>query len=643
MVYNTDFLVAALIFLLIILYHFVKNRALDLENNRMFLWLVVTGIAAIVFDVICANLVSWRKPELVGLFWLCYTVQYTLQILVPHMLLCYVRSFLPPTAEHKRIRLGLNAFLAVLILMIFWNRWCGIFFGVEDTGDFYRGPVYGFAYVVTSGYMIAVAASSVIHVKELNRKRATAIWGLLLLAVVMYICQIYNPRVLLNGFGVALGITILFFTLNNPYYYTDSLTSAFDIRYFRERCRSSIERHRNFHILSVEMSQMKRINLVLGADIGSSLLTETAQILRSTSKQNLVFRISGKRFLVMAPSLSHYELLRKQVLKAFSEPIKIQNELVNTPVKICGIRNAQQMGSSNAILAYIDYLTAKLPGAAETCIIESDDETQKGFHYNQEVERYLDVALQNDLFEVVYQPVYSLSERKYVSIEVLSRLHHPGLGKIPPDVFITIAEKNDQIARIGLLQMRKVCAFVKKHPELMTVLNTVKVNLSPAELMKPGHAEELISIIREFALPTDFFQFEITETVATEYNETMGKVTDKFIQSGIGLCMDDFGSGYANLNTVLKLPFNVIKLDRSLLFDICKDHRTASLYESIVYSLRNMGFHIVSEGVETAQELSMVSGWGVDMIQGYYFARPMSGQEMLQEVMHGCPKQIECG
>ena len=638
MVYNIDFLVAAFLFLVVILYYFVKDRALDLENNRLFLWLVVVGMGDIVLNIVSTVLITIQRPEILELTWTCLTGLFIMQILAPHVLLTYVRSYLPQTKEHRRIQFGMNVLLAVTCLLILWNRWCGIFFKVDLDGVYSRGPLYILVDVIAAAYLVNMALCSIVHRKELKKFRAQALQELLVLAVVTRVLDYVFPHVLLTGFGIALAITIMFFTLNNPYYYTDNLTNTFDVRYFREQCKNSIAHHKSFHILSVELSQIKRINLVMGAEVGTSLLIDTANMLRNSGRQYQVFRVSGKRFLVMTHNITNYMYLKNRVENYFSEPVEVQGREVKVPVKIAGIHNAQQMGSSSAILAYLDYLMTRIPTTAETGILESDEDTLKGFRYNQQVESYLEIALRDDLFELAYQPVYSLGKNQYVSVEVLSRLRHPVLGMISPDVFITIAEKNDQIDKIALLQLKKVCRFIKQNPQLMDAVQNMKLNLSPAELMKPGHAEELIGIIEEYGIPTDFFQFEITETAATEYNGSMEEVTQKFTDAGIGLCMDDFGSGYANLNTVTKLPFQVIKLDRSMLFDICQDTRTASLYQSIVYSLLNMGFHIVSEGIETAQELSMVSGWGVDMIQGYYFSRPLPAGEMLCTVVEAAER-----
>ena len=152
--------------------------------------------------------------------------------------------------------------------------------------------------------------------------------------------------------------------------------------------------------------------------------------------------------------------------------------------------------------------------------------------------------------------------------------------------------------------------------------------------MTKGHYERLIETIREHELPCSWFQFEITETVATEYSSSLYEIGRKITEAGIGLCLDDFGSGFANLNTVLKLPFSSIKLDRSLLVGIEEDSKSSLFYKNIVSVLQNMGYSVIAEGVETRSEMELLAGWGVDMIQGYYFSKPVGEKEILDIVLN---------
>lgn len=190
---------------------------------------------------------------------------------------------------------------------------------------------------------------------------------------------------------------------------------------------------------------------------------------------------------------------------------------------------------------------------------------------------------------------------------------------IPPDVFIGIAEKQGLISAVGVLQLCKVCRFIKDHEYIMQKIRNVKFNLSPSELMKPGYSHVLIGIIQEYGLDPEYFQFEITETVATEYSESFCTSIDDFAEVGIHMCLDDFGSGYANLNAVLRIPFSAVKMDRSLLTGISSDPQAAAFYRSIVMIMQHMGYKVIAEGAETEAEVKLLEKWGVDMLEVYRY------------------------
>lgn len=312
-----------------------------------------------------------------------------------------------------------------------------------------------------------------------------------------------------------------------------------------------------------------------------------------------------------------------------------------TPVILCGVVNAEKLGTSGLVLDYAEYLESLVSQSGETQVIQNDRKTMDSFHYNKQVEQFLHRAIEEDLFEVYYQPVYSLHRQRYVTLEALSRLRHPELGWISPDIFIRLAEKNHLITQITELQLRRVCRFLRENPALRASIANVKINLSPLDLIHSESGSHLVRILGEYGLPCSCFQFEITETVATEYSASLTRVAESLQAAGIGLCLDDFGSGYANLNTVMQLPFSVIKLDRSLLFHICTDKNAALFYQSIVSAFCRLGYRIVAEGVETQEEMELLRSWNVDMIQGYYFSRPLPPDDLLRLLTGSAEMQAE--
>ena len=291
--------------------------------------------------------------------------------------------------------------------------------------------------------------------------------------------------------------------------------------------------------------------------------------------------------------------------------------------------NLIQLCGKRIILNRLQHIIQRTDRVALNRIHDTQQQRDR-FRYEQTIQRYLNRAIEQDLFEVWYQPIWSVSEQKFVGLEALSRLYHPKLGWINPELFIRLAVKNGQIFTLMPQQLHKVCRFLQEHPTELNDIRDVKINLSPAELTKKGYCAQLIDIIRSYGLSPEKFQFEVTETDATEYTREVERCIQVLQQAGIRLCLDDFGSGYANLSRILRLPFQVIKMDRSLLQGICENKNSAAIYHSVVDTLRNIGYQIISEGVETAQEADLLAQWNVDMIQGYYYAKPQPENKVLR-------------
>ena len=631
LMYNIGFLLAGLVFLLLILGHFLFQRQLDLGYTRSFLLFLVTGIANILMDLLCTVLISLDRPALAELTEGCLTLLYLLQVLVPYTMFYHVVVLLgepaPRFARRAWCMAGPPALMGLLILL---NHWTGYLFQLDGDGSYSRGVLYPVMYLFAGAYILVILALIIRYRARLGRQKVVALGEVLFFGSICTIIQAIHHDFLVAGFGIALGISVLFFTLNNPYFYIDGLTGVYDIRYFHRRADSLFRHQTKFHLLAVDLRQLRQVNLAHGVDQGNRLLEQVARELMGPHRQNLVFRVSGKRFLVIVPSAAAYEALRERLRRFFSSPLVLQGEAVSPAAALVGILEANVLGDGDTLLAYVGYLISLAPESPGTVMVQSDEKALRGFRYLQEIRGFLKTALEQDLFQVYYQPVYSISRGSYVSLEALSRLHHPALGPVSPDVFIPLAEKHGQIAAIGLLQMRRICAFLTDHPELRRTVQNVKINLSPAELTESGHVSRLLELIYRSGLPPALFQFEITETAATEYSETVHRIAGELSLAGVGLCMDDFGSGFANLNTVLKFPFSVVKLDKSLLDGICTKPRNASFYQSIVAALENLGFSIIAEGVETKGELDLVSRWGVDLIQGFYFSRPLSEDALLE-------------
>lgn len=628
--FNLDFLFAGLTLLFLILYHFKAQKRLDSISSHIFYYFIITAFADVSFDILCTLLVTSQNAALASLTRISLTIFYILQLSMPLSLIIYAQTLRKTSMEKIKKELAICFVIPALILVvIIANWWSGLLFSVDSNGIYRTGPLYMLMYCYALLYAGVLAFLTIIHRKDLSKENVAVLWEFLLIEAGCVTVQALYGEYLMTGFGISVGITVLFLTIGNPNTYVDHMTGAFDKRYFDKWFSEQQSKKKTIHVVAVNLMRLKQVNRVFGDDIGDQLLIEITQALQELSPYVRVFRISGNSFFLVMQTLTDYEQTRDKVLNYFQRNFEVKGRSMPFPVTVCGVIHGERL-PENTSIAYVDYMTSLVKESKETVLIQSDDKILNGFLYEQEIDLFLSEAVEKDLFDVYYQPVYSLESGRYTTLEALSRLWHPTLGYVPPDVFITRAEKNGHILQIALLQFRRICSFIKENEQIMEQIQNVKFNLSPVEILDYGHIQALIAVIREYNLPFSYFQFEITETVATEYSARLYDVLDQLLDTGVSLCLDDFGSGYANLNTVLKLPFSCIKMDRSLLRGLNEDSQVAFFYRSLVSMLHEMNYQIVSEGVETKEEEEMLRAWGVDMIQGYYFSRPLSSHDIVK-------------
>ena len=631
MVYNMDFLIAAMVILLLILWDFLGQKRADDLNNQIFLFFAVLGILDVAAELLSNYYISSGGGDFGLAAMLTTTVFYLFQALLPFTLICYIVTLHDNKmiSAKKMLLPALPTFF--LIGLVLLNPFTGKLFYFDLTEGYVEGSWYKLMYYSALGHMAAAFILIILWSRRMGYRKTMVLLEILVISGSGVVIQFLDHSLLMTGFGLSLGILALFITINNPNVNTDSLTGVYNHLYLTRKCKELIATGKSFHVITVYLYQLKHINKIIGIQGGDRSLQLTANMLSELCGKK-AYRITGKRFLVVAGSMKEYEYFLTKLEQMFGAEtsMNVDRRKISMPVTLSGITEAQELGDCGLILEYAEYLESLAAQSGLTEVIQNDRKNLDGFLYQKKVEQYLHTAISEDRFELYYQPVYSIAEKRFITLEALSRLHHPELGWITPDVFIQIAEKNHMIEQITDLQFRRICRFMKENCAALSGLWNVKMNLSSLDLMRSDCSNHFIRIMDEFGIPHDWIQFEITETVATEYNGSLKKVADDFTAAGIRLCLDDFGSGYANLNTVMRLPFSSIKLDRSLIFDICSDEKRALFYQSVVETFRRMNYRIVAEGVETEAEMRLLSSWNVDMIQGYYFSKPLPQKELLE-------------
>ena len=253
--------------------------------------------------------------------------------------------------------------------------------------------------------------------------------------------------------------------------------------------------------------------------------------------------------------------------------------------------------------------------------------------FNEKLVQGFDRSLRNEEFKVFYQPKYDVRGDKPVlaGAEALIRWVHPEFGMISPGVFVPLFEENGLIRHLDRFVYQKVVAMLRRLDQELGVKIPISVNVSRVEIFDHGLREFLNGIIADEGIDKDTLHLEVTESAAGHDAEELIRVVNEFHEDGYRIELDDFGSGYSSLTVLGDLALDVMKIDMQLIRGMAKSEKNARLVQSIIGIGKTMGLMTTAEGVENADQVKVLKDYGVDLIQGYYFSKPIPGDEFFDK------------
>jgi diguanylate cyclase (GGDEF)-like protein len=384
----------------------------------------------------------------------------------------------------------------------------------------------------------------------------------------------------------------------------------------------------------LDLDRFKRINDSLGHDGGDSLLKTVAERLRAVIRiEDVVARLGGDEFVVLQTGVAgkvEAESFARRIISAVTAPMKLKDRPFVATVSV-GVALAPADGTdAERLLKCADLALYKAKADGRNCIRffapEMDVELQARF----ELERVIRDAVLHERFELHYQPLFEMLERRLIGFEALIRLRIEDGTMIPPLVFIPVAEELGLINKIGAWVLREACRTAATWPEYLTVA----VNLSPAQFLAGSVSEIVAAALKETGLPAHRLELEITETLLLGNSEAIMAELKTLKAMGVAIVMDDFGTGYSSLSYLWRFPFDKIKIDRSFMQGFEGSSRDAKTVVKTIIALgRELNMRVTVEGVETATQAAFLDKADGDQAQGYFFGRPVPAAEVGAQVL----------
>ncbi|MDH3290478.1 MAG: EAL domain-containing protein [Gemmatimonadota bacterium] len=420
----------------------------------------------------------------------------------------------------------------------------------------------------------------------------------------------------------------------------DPLTSLPNRGFFTnllERSARRVQRRGDYHfaVLFLDLDRFKVVNDSLGHDTGDRLLKGVAQRLeRCLRPGDVVARLAGDEFCILVDGIENIgdaTRVAERVQEELRAPFVLNGHRVFATASIGIATSTTGNARPENLLRDADTAMYRAKSSGRGRIEVFDAKMHERAMYVLQVESDLRTALEENRFRLVYLPVVSLETRRIMGFEALLRWDHPERGTVSPAEFVPVAEETGVIVALGLWVLRTACrqftSWLERHP--LDDSFSISVNLSSKQLQQVDFVEQLEAILRETRMSPSRLKLEVTETVLMNDPDFSTEVVRRLDKLGVQIQIDDFGTGYSSLSYLNRLRVDTLKIDRSFIKSLGEPGERATIVQAIIRLARDLGIHVIAEGVETSEQLDSLRTLECEHGQGFLFSQPVDGERAL--------------
>lgn len=421
----------------------------------------------------------------------------------------------------------------------------------------------------------------------------------------------------------------------------DPLTGLPNRTLLRDRLEHALERGRRDRqgvaVIFVDLDRFKQINDTLGHPVGDEILKLAARAMAAQLRaSDTIARVGGDEFIiVLEKDVSSYSVstVARKLVEIFGHPFPVAGRDLYLTASL-GIGLFPKDGEDpDTLLRHADLALYKAKELGRNNYQYYEPSLGAGALERMTLENALRTALERRELYLVYQPMYRLSDRRFVGVEALLRWTNPELGDVPPAQFIPVAEEMGFIVELGAWVLREACRQLGAWRLAGCEVPRMAVNLSVHQLEREELVTDVADLLTEWGLHPGELEIEVTESTLLRQSGPAPEVLEGLRQLGVFLAVDDFGTGYSSLSALRQMPVNRLKIDASFVRDIGRDPNDEAIARAIIALAHSLGLETVAEGVERREQAVFLTDAGCDIVQGYFYGRPMRPEEVVGKIV----------
>ncbi|MGN0306398.1 MAG: EAL domain-containing protein [Lachnospiraceae bacterium] len=632
---------SAILLLSIFIASMFLRKMLEGRANKLLLVIYVNVLITCILDIWSESYSIWFPVKetnslLRYILYYGYFLSRNLTTPLYQLYLCAVTDTWHILKKKKWLQGLLVAPYLAICLLLFFNLFYHNVFYFDQNLIYTRGPhIYGL-YIFAFIYFIIGIVYLLAYRKVLSVEKFLVLICLYPWNISAILVQLFVPKYLVEIFLTTLSLILISNVVQRPEEIVNPIIGIHSHVAYMSAMKKIFMLQKPVQVFLAKIVNYQSFFTVLGYDSCNSLMKQIADSLQSVFRKkdfsvDLYYLENGLFAVVSESDDSEYF---KNTAQHFSDLIKGGIQMGRLELEpnacICVFSCPRDIHEYEKMLSFANTFSTYFP--ADSTITYLEDEYKKPnsiFQLQNEIAGIVTQAIEKRRFQMYYQPIYSVEEKSFLSAEALIRLYDEKYGYISPELFITEAEKNGTILQIGEFVLDSVCSFLAECSHTGLPVHCIELNLSMKQCMQKDLADKILYYIEKYNLKPEQINLEVTETAANTAQDIVEDNICELSKQGITFSLDDYGTGYSNISRIMSLPFQVVKIDKSMT-DKVFDSKINTILKYNIRLLKEIGMEIVVEGVETEEVLKQFEEMGCDFIQGYYFSKPLPQHEFVE-------------
>lgn len=644
--------ICAAILITVIIFSVVSRRMTNSLINKLYLVVLSVNLFTAMFDIWAVVMNRSADPSVYSLAarYIAHTGYLYLHNITSLVYLLYVIGL--TDTWHKTVlrspalKCTVTAAYLALAVLFAVNPLNGWMFYFNDENHMYtRGPFFTLLYVYAFTFMVSGVLYLIKYKKLFPKEKFIALLFMTLAGALAVIIQWFNVNLLVEMFCGAISLLYITIMVQRPEEIVDSVTGLLKYEAYAVDMKKNFANDKHVTSIIINISNYTALSRILSYDEANGLLKNVADILSDINRElkaraDIYYLDRGRfRFVVDTSRDEVITAAAEKINFSLKQGISFNKMSFNLITYVCIARCPEDIVDFQTLMRFGADVHERFPYTGQ--VMRASDIAKKyAFELNNSLDDIISDAIEGRKFKVYYQPIYSTEEERFVSAEALLRLIDDKHGFISPELLVTAAERSGAIHRIGDFVMDEVCRFISGGEFERLGLEYIEVNLSVAQCMAPDLADRIIGTMQNYCVSPDKINLEITETAANYAQNIMMANINKLIEHGVSFSLDDYGTGYSNINRVASLPLKIVKLDKSFV-DLEDNPRMWIILCSTIEMLKGMDMSIVVEGIETHRLLKKFADLECEYIQGYYFSKPVPEDQFVKFIQKSLQKTMK--